>query len=662
MRNTLAILFVAAVSFTATVPLLAQDAREAMDTSIKPGDDFYRYANGGWLRSATIPAGEKSYDDRTVLRDRTSQRVRSLMQQAAASGSSHGSLAQKVGDYYASFLDQQSIQTKGFAPLASDLSRIAGIADEKSLSAYLGSTLNTEIDGLINNADHVFGLFVNQGFADSKRNYPHILQGGLGLPDRETYLDTSTKAAGARAQYREHIATLLKLAGVTDPEGRAARVLELEVAIARSHAPDSDAADVFKQNNPWKRGDFAVKAPGIDWDSYFKAAGISDQSDFIIWQPTAVTGTCALVKSAALEDWKDYLRFHLVDHYASVLPTGAAPGEAQAREKAAIAATNGALDQAVGQLYTARYFPPQAKANAQAMAKDLITAYRGRIAKLTWMSPETKKKALAKLAAFTLGIGYPDKWLDYSSFDVVRGDAFGNMQRAEAFNRSLNIAQLNQPADPNEWRIEAQRVAAIIMFTPNSEFFSAGLLQPPFFDPDGDSAANYGSAGAGMAHEISHSFDELGNIYDAEGRLDKWWTAEDLSRYHAASAKLVEQFNYYCPFADACVNGKQVLGENIADTAGLLVAHDAYLLSLKGKHDVVIGGLTGEQRFFIAFAQRWRKLQDDAALRSQLATDTHAPGEYRSDTVRNVDAWYKAFNVTPADKLYVKPEDRVRIW
>src|SRR3954462_13280743 len=373
MRNTLAILFVAAVSFTATVPLLAQDAREAMDTSIKPGDDFYRYANGGWLRSATIPAGEKSYDDRTVLRDRTSQRVRSLMQQAAASGSSHGSLAQKVGDYYASFLDQQSIQTKGFAPLASDLSRIAGIADEKALSAYLGSTLNTEIDGLINNADHVFGLFVNQGFADSKRNYPHILQGGLGLPDRETYLDTSTKAAGARAQYREHIATLLKLAGVTDPEGQAARVLELEVAIARSHAPDSDAADVFKQNNPWKRGDFAVKAPGIDWDSYFKAAGISDQSDFIIWQPTAVTGTSALVKSAALEDWKDYLRFHLVDHYASVLPTGAAPEEAQAREKAAIAATNGALDQAVGQLYTARYFPPQAKANAQAMAKDLIT-------------------------------------------------------------------------------------------------------------------------------------------------------------------------------------------------------------------------------------------------------------------------------------------------
>src|SRR4051812_20676132 len=342
--------------------------------------------------------------------------------------------------------------------------------------------------------------------------------------------------------------------------------------------------------------------------------------------------------------------------------TGAVPEEAQAREKAAIAATNGALDQAVGQLYTARYFPPQAKANAQAMAKDLITAYRGRIAKLTWMSPETKKKALAKLAAFTLGIGYPDKWLDYSSFDVVRGDAFGNMQRAEAFNRSLNIAQLNQPADPNEWRIEAQRVAAIIMFTPNSEFFSAGLLQPPFFDPDGDSAANYGSAGAGMAHEISHSFDELGNIYDAEGRLDKWWTAEDLDRYHAASAKLAEQFSRYCPLADACVNGKQVLGENIADTAGLLVAHDAYLLSQRGKHDVVIGGLTGEQRFFIAFAQRWRKLQDDAALRSQLATDTHAPGEYRSDTVRNVDAWYKAFNVTPADKLYVKPEDRVRIW
>ena len=296
------------------------------------------------------------------------------------------------------------------------------------------------------------------------------------------------------------------------------------------------------------------------------------------------------------------------------------------------------------------------------MASDLITAYRARISNLTWMSPQTKKKALAKLAAFEIDIGYPDTWIDYSTLDVVRGDAFGNMRRAEAFIRSRNLAKLKQPVDPIEWPINPQIPGAVIMFSPNAEFFSAGILQPPYFDSQGDAASNYGSAGAGMAHEISHSFDELGNIYDAQGRLGDWWTAEDRAGYHAAAAKLVAQFDGYCPLADLCVNGKQVLTENIADLAGLLVAHDAYVLSLKGKTDVVIGGLSGEQRFFLAFAQRWRKAQSEAALRKQIATDTHSPGEYRSDTVRNVDAWYKAYDIAPADKLYLKPEDRVRIW
>jgi predicted metalloendopeptidase len=330
--------------------------------------------------------------------------------------------------------------------------------------------------------------------------------------------------------------------------------------------------------------------------------------------------------------------------------------------RAAIAATNAALGQAVGQLYTQRYFPPEAKAKAQAMVADLITAYRARISNLTWMSPQTKEKALAKLAALKIGLGYPDTWIDYSTLDVVRGDAFGNMRRAEAFNRSYNLAKLKRPADPDEWRIDPQIVGAVIIFTPNTETFSAGLLQPPFFDFEGDAASNYGSAGAGIAHEISHSFDELGNIYDAQGRLGLWWTAEDLAKYHAAAAKLVAQFDGYCPLPDLCVNGKQDLSENIADLAGLRTAHDAYVLSLKGKADVVIGGLSGEQRFFLAFAQRWRKIQSEAALRRQVTTDTHSPGEYRSDTVRNVEAWYKAYEITPGDKLYLKPEDRVAIW
>jgi putative endopeptidase len=665
-----------AVSLIAATPSVAQHTNaDEMDRSIKPGDDFYRYANGGWLKTATIPAGQSSYDTRAALTERTNQRVRDLIQEAAASHATKGSVAQKVGDYYASFIDEDGIQSKGLTPLADEMAAISGITNKASLSAYLGSTLNTEADGLTANADHVFGLWVNQGFTDSKHYLPHLLQGGLGMPDRDSYIDSSPNMAELRAQYRAHIAAILKLAGVADPETRAARVLTLEVGMARSHAPDADAADVFKQNNPWRRADFSVKAPGMDWDAYFRAAGLAKQSDFIVWQPSAVIGTSALVDQEGIDAWKDYLRFHLIEHYASVLPKTVAAEDfafygtilsgaqqATGRESVSIAATNGALGQAVGQLYTQRYFPPEAKAKAKAMVSDLIIAYRARISNLTWMSPATKEKALAKLAALNIGVGYPDTWIDYSTLDVVRGDALGNMRRAEAFNRSRNLAQLRQPADPSEWRIDPQTVGAVIVFTPNSEFFAAGILQPPYFDSNGDAASNYGSAGAGIAHEISHSFDELGNIYDAQGRLVKWWTADDLARYHAAAEKLAAQFDGYCPFPDLCVNGKQVLSENIADLAGLRVAHDAYILSLKGKTDVVIGGLSGEQRFFLAFAQRWRRLQSEAALRRQIKTDSHPPGEYRSDTVRNVEAWYKAFQVVPGDKLYLKPEDRVGIW
>ena len=586
-----------------------------------------------------------------------------------------GSVAQKAGDYYAAFMDEDTIQAMGLRPLTDEMAMISTITTRASLSAYLGATLNTEVDGLTANADHIFGLLVNQGFEESKHNLPHILQGGLGMPDRDSYIDASPKTAELRAQYQAHIAAILKLAGIADPNMRAARVLKIETGMARSHAPDADAADVFKQNNPWKRADFGVKAPGMDWDAYFRGAGLAGQSDFIVWQPTAVTGTSALVDREGIDAWKDYLRFHLIEHYAGVLPKVVAAEDfafygtilsgaqkAPERQKAAIDATNGALGHAVGQLYMQRYFPPEAKAKAKAMVSDLTTAYRARISNSTWMSPETKAKALAKLAALTIGVGYPDTWIDYSTLEVGRGDAFGNMRRAEAFNRLRSLAQLKQPADPSEWRIDPQTVGAVIMFSPNSEFFAAGLLQPPYFDSDGDAASNYGSAGAGIAHEISHSFDELGNIYDDQGRLGNWWTADDLVRYHAAGAKVVAQFDGYCPLSDLCVNGKQVLSENIADLAGLRVAHDAYVLSLKGKTDVVIGGLSGEQRFFVAFAQRWRRLQSEAALRGQMKTDTHSPGEYRSDTVRNVEAWYKAFRVVPGDKLYLKPEDRIGIW
>jgi putative endopeptidase len=396
------------------------------------------------------------------------------------------------------------------------------------------------------------------------------------MPDRDSYLDASPKAVTLRAQYQTHIAAILRLAGIADSEHKAQHVLSLEIHMAKTHAPDSDAADVFKQNNPWKRTEFAIKAPGMDWDAYFSSAGVATQPEFIVWQPSAVSGTSALVGGEDIEVWKDYLKFHLVEHYANVLPKWVAKqdftfygsllaGAQQmpGRSKTAIAATNAALGQAVGELYTQRYFPPEAKAKAQAMVADLIAAYRTRISNLAWMSPQTKQKALAKLAALRIGVGYPDTWIDYSTLNVVRGDGFGNMRRAEAFYRLRNLELMKRPADPDEWRIDPQMVAAVIVFSPNTETFSAGLLQSPYFDGQGDTASNYGSAGAGIAHEISHSFDELGNIYDAQGRLTNWWTAQDLADYQAASAKLASQLESYCPLSGLCVKGKQVLGESI---------------------------------------------------------------------------------------------------
>lgn len=667
-----AILISAICAGTIATPA-GSDPVNDIDHSVRPGDDFYRYANGGWL--TTVPAGQSTWDTRAILTKRTSERVSSIIHEAAATPSPAVSIAEKVGTYYASFMDESSIESKELKPLAHEMSAIASITNRPSLSAYLGTTLNSEVDGLTTNSDHVFGVWINQGFEDAEHNFPHILQGGLGMPDRDAYLDSSPKMVELRARYLAHIAAVLKFARIAAANERAAHVLSLEVRIAQAHAPDADAADVSKQNNLWRHADFVVKAPGMNWGEYFTSAGLTEQPNFIVWQPSAVTGVSALVGSAEIEVWKDYLRFHLIEQYADVLPKEIAmehfnfvgkilSGASQMpdRESSAITATNGALGQGVSQLYTQRYFSPDAKAKAQAMAADLITAYRARISNVKWMSTKTKAKALAKLAALKVGIGYPDVWIDYSSLEVKRGDAFGNMRRAEAFNRSRNLAKLKQAVDPIEWPMNPHVPGAVIMFSPNAEFFSAGILQPPYFDSQGDPAYNYGSAGAGMAHEISHSFDELGNIYDEKGRLANWWTAEDKARFDAEAAKLVAQFSAYCPLSDLCLNGKQVQTENVADLAGLLVAHDAYLLSLKGKPDNVVGELTGEQRFFLAFAQRWRRVQSEDSLRRQIKSDTHPPGQYRSDTVRNVGDWYKAYHISAADSLFLKPEDRVEMW
>jgi putative endopeptidase len=670
----------ALIAFSA---LAAQDTGHGIDLAgidhaVAPGDDFFAYANGAWIKTAVIPPDRAAEGPGAILVDKTRERVRGLIEDAAKAKPAAGSDAQKVGDYFASYLDEAAIEAKGLKPLDADMARIAAVKDKASLSSYLGGTLRADVDALNSTnfyTDNVFGMWVQQGFSDPDHNLPYILQGGLGMPDRDYYIEQSPQMAKLRDQYKAHIVNVLKLAKIADADKKAAAIFALETRIAQSHVSREDSEDVHKADNPWKRADFTAKAPGMDWNAYFGAAGLSGQNDFIVWHPSAVSGISKLVASEKVDLWKDYLTFHLLNHYSSLLPKAfvderfafygtdlSGTPKNRDRWKRAIDATNAALGEAVGQIYAAKYFPPSSKARIEAIVKDLLAAYRARISNLAWMSPKTKEKALAKLDTLYVGVGYPDAWRDYSAFDVVRGDALGNERRAELFEYKRNLAKLHGHVDRKEWSMVPQEVNAVNHPLGNALNFPAAILQPPYFDPQADDAYNFGSIGATIGHEISHSFDDQGSQFDAQGRLINWWTPEDLKHFQGASAQLAKQFDLYKPFPDLAVNGKQTLSENIADVAGLSASHDAYVLSLHGKPAPVTQGLTGDQRFFLAFTQSWRDKVRDAALRQQVKTDGHAPAEYRGDTVRNLDAWYPAFAVKPGQKLYLAPKDRVQVW
>jgi putative endopeptidase len=649
-----------------------------MDRSVKPGNDFFGYANGAWIAKTEIPADRSNYGVGAMLVEKTATQVRELIEAAAKAGPGSDPNNQKIGDYYASYMDEAGIEAKGIAPLKPELDRIDSIRNLRELSVYLGSTLRADVDALNSTnfyTDHLFGVWITQAFENPDRNVPYLLQGGLGMPDREYYLAQSPRMADIRAKYQTYIATMLKLAQIPDAANKAAAIFALETKIATAHASRTDSEDVLKANNPWTSDQFATKAPGLDWAAYFGAAGLADQKDFIVWQPAAVQGLSALVASAPVKIWKDYLTFHLISHNAAVLPKvfvdesfafngTALSGTPKNRDrwKRAVDAANAALGEAVGKIYVAHYFPPEAKARIEALVHDLLTAYHARISNLAWMSPATKKKALAKLATLKVGVGYPDKWRDYSGLQVVRGDALGNLQRAELFEYHHNLTKLKGPVDRGEWVMTPQTVNAVNLPIANALNFPAAILQAPYFDPKADAANNFGATGATIGHEISHSFDDEGSQFDAEGRLANWWTPADFAHFKAASAKLAAEFSAYHPFPDLAVNGQQTLSENIADVAGLSASHDAYIASLGGAPAPVIQGLTGDQRFFLAFAQSWRTKVREAALRQRILTDGHAPPEYRADTVRNLDVWYPAFSVKSGEKLYLSPADRVQVW
>ena len=652
--------------------------RANMDPAVKPGDDFFRYCNGGWIARTEIPADRASVGAFLILRDKSDRRVKGIIEEAVKANAAAGSDSRKIADLYQSFMDESGIEAKGTAPLKPHLDEIAAIKDKKALAFALGKTLRSDVDALNNTNFHtpnLFGMWVAPDFNDSEHYAAYLMQGGVQLPDREYYLGQSERMKNLRTEYQRHVTAMLKLAGFSEPEARATKIVELEHAIAEKHLSLADNEDIHKANNPWKRGEFAAKAPGLDWAEYFRGAGLEKREAFIVWQPTAFAGESALVASEPLDVWKDWLAFHMIEAYAGVLPkafaaerfaffgkalTGAT--EERPRWQRAMSLENAELGDAIGQIYAKQYFPPEAKARVEKMVANIVAAFRARVEALTWMDPATKAEAQAKLNTLYVGIGYTDHWKNYAHYDVKADDVFGNVWRGGMFLCHENVELLGKPVNRKEWSMTPQTVNAVNLPLQNALNFPAAILEPPFFDPLAPDAFNYGGIGSVIGHEVSHTFDTEGAAFDSKGRVRNWWTPADLAHFEASTQKLAEQYDAYRPFPDLALNGKQTLAENIADVAGLAASYDGYHAELAGKTAPEQAGFTGEQQFFLAYGQTRATKPREGALRQQVLTDSHSPSEYRTDAVRNIDAWYPAFQVQAGEKLYLSAEERVRIW
>ena len=650
----------------------------AIDKSVSPGDDFNKYANGAWEKTAEIPADKSNVSVFSIINDRAQERKAELIDGIVKSNPAAGSDDARIANFYKAYMDTGAIEKRGLTPIKPDLDRIQAIADKGALAEAIGRSLRADEDPL--NAtnlhtENLFGIFVTQAFSDPTKTVPYILQGGLGLPDRDYYVSSDPAMVKLRGAYTPYVAKILTLAGFPNAQARAQKIVALETKLAQAHETLETTQDVTKANNPWKRADFDKKAPGVDWGRLLGAAQLGNQQDFVVWQPATVTRTAALIGSEPLDVWKDWLAFHRINQMTEVLPK--AFGDAnfafygteingtpqqQPRNKRAFNALDTWLGDAVGKRYVDKYFPASSKADIDGMVTNIKAALEKRIDALAWMAPATKAEAKKKVQTMVVGIGYPNKWRDYGSLDVRADDAFGNMDRAKLANYQNQLAKIGQAPDRNEWWLEPQIVNAQNQPLQNSLNFPAAILDKGFYDPAADPAANYGAIGSVIGHEISHSFDNLGATVDSSGKLRNWWTPEDLAHFKEAGAALAAQYDAYEALPGLHLNGTQELGENIADVAGLAAAYDAWKASLNGKPSPVIDGLTGDQRFFLAYAQSHRGKLRDAALRARIATDVHAPGPWRVQTVRNIDAWYPAFNVKPGQKLYLAPGKRITVW
>ncbi len=630
----------------------------ARDTSVKPGDDFERYASGTWIDKTTIPADRPSVGTFYNLRETVQAQMKKLITSAPADS--------KAGKLYNSFMDQKTLERIGLKPLMRDIAKVRAISDKTQMARYMGQTRGQFGISLVDS-------YVDTDTADPTMNILYVDQGGIGLPQKDYYL--KPQFAPQRAAYQAYIVRTLKAIGTPDSQAAAAKIMKFETQVAKLSWDMADQRDIDKTNNPYSTAELEAYAPGLDWDAYFAGLGVPPQKRLIANENTAIKALAKLYAATPLATLKLWQEFHVADQASPYLTkamvdsrfkyTSTLSGvtEIRPRWKRGVDLVDGSLGELVGQAYVAKYFPPASKAKMEQLVANLKLAMADRIKTNSWMSEATKQQALAKLNNTMVMVGYPDKWRDYSGLTLSPSDLYGNVERASQFNSDYRMDKLGKPVDRKLWAMSPQTVNAYNGGQENKIVFPAAILQPPFFDPAADPAVNYGAIGAVIGHEISHSFDDQGRKIDANGKVRDWWTPADAERFKAQAKEFGAQYAAFEVAPGMHIKPEQTMGENIADFAGLNVAYDAYHRSLDGKPAPVIDGLTGDQRFFLSWAQVWRAKEREDALREQVTTDPHSPARYRTIVpIRDLDAWYKAFDVKPGDKMYIAPKDRVHIW
>ena len=638
----------------------------AGDPAVKPGDDFFAHASGKWFSSFEIPEDKTSYGMFQKLADDTELQLRALIEAAAAAPGAQGSASQKVGDYYASFMDEAAIEAAGLEPIAADLSRIEAARDRKAIAALFGAP----------GMQSPIAIYVTPDAKQPDRYALAISQSGLGLPNRDYYLKDDAKLREVREKYRGYIEQMLTLGNVSGAAEKAKNIMAFETALAEVQWPIETMRDANARYNPHSKAQLLAYAPGFEWQAFFEAAEVPAREKFVLGPTTAIRDTVKLVERTSLETLKAYLTFHQLSGYANYLPKRfdeaqfafygkVLNGQPVQRErwKRGVSQVNKGVGELAGRMYVERHFPAESKAKMETLVANLRAAFQQRLEQSSWLGDETRKRALEKLSTFVAKIGYPDKWKDYSALEVRRGELIGNIKRVYSWDWRRDIARLDEPVDRDEWFTTPQRVNAYYKSLNNEIVFPAAILQPPFFDPNADVAVNYGGIGAVIGHEIGHGFDDQGRKFAADGSLSDWWTEADVAAFTGKTRKLIAQYASFEALPGLNVNGEITIGENIGDLGGLNMALHAYRLSLNGEPAPVLDGLSGEQRFFLSWAQVWRAKYRDEYLRLLVLSDTHSPSYFRvNGAVRNMDEWYEAFNVQPTDKLYLPPEERVKIW